>query len=385
MDGVAAPRDEAAPRRVGRIAVILSGWPRVSETFALNELLALRSAGLLGAIFATKPGDPRARQPGVDDLGPLVEVLPAGDPAEQGAAVAERVGGFGLAGVHGYFAHGPAAVASEAADRLGLPFGFSAHARDVRKVGPADLAARCARARLVLACNRDVAASLVALRARPRVVRHGVDVRRFADSPGRRGADGATRPGEVLRVLAVGRMVEKKGFDVLLDAVARTRRPVHLRLVGDGPLRPGLAAAAARLPGRHRAELLGLCTHDDLPQRYRWADVVAVPSIVDRAGDRDGLPNVVLEAMASGRPVLASDVAAIASAVLPGRTGWLVPPGDATALAAALDAVGAGAPDRLGGAARREATVRYDLKRCTETLCRVLERAYPPVRSGGQR
>ena len=103
-----------------------------------------------------------------------------------------------------------------------------------------------------------------------------------------------------------------------------------------------------------------------------------VPSVPDRIGDRDGLPNVVLEALASGRVVVASDVGDVASAVLPGRTGVLVPPGDAQALAGALELL-ARRPDwweRLGRQGRVHVEGRFELARCTERLGRVLERVY---------
>src|SRR5215213_6011652 len=106
---------EARPARPLRLAVVVSGWPRVSETFAVNELLALQRAGMLTAVFATKAGDPTLRQPGCGELAPLVEVLPPGDARAQGAIVARRLAGQGVAAVHGYFAHQPAAVAAEAA------------------------------------------------------------------------------------------------------------------------------------------------------------------------------------------------------------------------------------------------------------------------------
>ncbi|HEX9992050.1 MAG TPA: glycosyltransferase, partial [Acidimicrobiales bacterium] len=272
-----------------RLGVVVSGWPRVSETFALNELLALRRAGMLAAVFATKPGDPSLRQPGWDEIDPLVEVLPGGDVDAQAAVVAERLAGAGVAGVHGYFAHQPAAVAAAAAARLGVPYGFSAHALDVRKVPPAELAERAAGAAVVVSCNRETAASIEAAGTTPRLVAHGVDLDRFSPAP--------PPGGPVTSLLAVGRLVEKKGFDVLVEALALVDRPCRLRLVGDGPERPRLEAAVARLGLGDRVDLLGRRTHADLPALYAAADVVVVPSVVDANADRDGLPNVVLEAM----------------------------------------------------------------------------------------
>ena len=353
-----------------RIAVVVSGWPRVSETFALNELRALQRAGMLAGVFATKPGDLALVQPGVEELDPPAVVLSDGDAAAQGAELAGMLRGTGVTAVHGYFAHRPAEVAEAAAHLLGVPFGFSAHALDVRKVPGPELAARVAGAAVVVACNHDVAQSLEDAGSAPRLLPHGVDLELFhpADPPA----------GEELSVLAVGRFVEKKGFVDLIRAMSLAQRPMRLRLVGDGPLRADLEAAAVAWGVSGRVEFAGRCTHESLAAHYADADVVAVPSVVDRAGDRDGLPNVVLEAMACGRPVVASDVAAIASAVTDRVTGVLVPPADPVALAWALDELhdDPAARRRMGDAARREAVERFDLGRCADALCRTLERTY---------
>jgi glycosyltransferase involved in cell wall biosynthesis len=358
------------PARRPQVAVVVSGWPRVSETFALNELLALRRAGMLASVFATKPGDPSLRQPGATELDALVEVLPEVDAAAQAEVVAARLAGSGLDALHGYFAHQPAEVASLAARRLGVPYGFSAHALDVRKVSPDALAARAAGAAVVVSCNPDAAKSIARLGTTPLLVRHGVDVRRFHATP--------LPHGDEWVVLGVGRLVEKKGFDVLVDALGRVDRPWRLRLVGDGPERARLEAAAFALGVSDRVELLGRRTHDELPALYAAADVVAVPSVVDRNGDRDGLPNVVLEAMASARPVVASDVAAISTAVHNGVNGLLVPARDPDALAQSLTALhdDRALAGRLGCRARAHAEERFDLRRCADELCRTLERTY---------
>jgi hypothetical protein len=125
-----------------RVAIITSGFPRCSETFALGEMLALEERGSLAAIFATKPGDSSTLQPGCGRLMNRVRVLPAGTPAQQAAVVAQSLEGQVVSGIHGYFAHLPAEVARVAAKRIGVPFGFSTHARDARKISPLELADR---------------------------------------------------------------------------------------------------------------------------------------------------------------------------------------------------------------------------------------------------
>jgi glycosyltransferase involved in cell wall biosynthesis len=352
-----------------RVAVVLSGWPRLSETFALRELQALRDAGVLAAVFATKAGDDHVRQPGAAAID--VTVLPPGTPDEQATAASAALSGRGVTGVHGYFAHLPARVAALTAADLGVPYGFSAHALDVRKVEAHDLAARARGAATVLACNADVAASLRAVGATPDRIGHGVDTDRFRPPSWRR-----SRPE---RLLAVGRLVEKKGFDVLLAALARTAAPWQLDIVGDGPQWPRLHGLADRLGLRDRVRFVGPLTHDALPDAYRRADAVVVPSRVDGRRDRDGLPNVLLEAMASGRPIVASDVAAIGTAVRDGHTGVLVVPDDPDRLAAALDRihVDGALRERLGRAARLAAVAEHDHVACRRRFVEAIARAYP--------
>ena len=354
----------------GGIAMITSGFPRVSETFALNELLALERAGALGAIFATKPGDGRSPQPGAETLAGRVEVLSDPRPAAQVARVVARVHGGHVRAVHAYFAHAPAVVAERAAAALGVPFSFSAHARDIRKVPRGELTRRARAAACVVACNTDVADDLGTTGARVELIPHGVDLRRFTPTLPPRG--------EPLELLAVGRLVEKKGLGALLEAVAGLEAPFRLRIVGDGPLRGALERSIVDAGLYDRATLDGALTHRELPDAYAGANVVVVPSVQDAGGDRDGLPNVVLEAMASARPVVASEMAAIPAAVRDGDTGLLVPPGDPQALRAALERLASDPALRagMGVAARRRVERDFELGRCTRRLLDCLRDAY---------
>lgn len=353
-----------------QVAVVLSGFPRRSETFAVNELLALDDAGLLAAVFATKAGEGGVAQPGSARIAERVEMLAPGTAAEQAHAIAARLSGTAVSGVHGYFAHHPAEVAREAAAHLGVPFGFSVHARDARKVDPVELARRARAAACVVACNDDVTEDLRRVGAEPRLVPHGADLRRFAVATWERATP--------LRLLAVGRLVEKKGFDVLVQALADVRVPVRLRIVGEGPERKRLERTAAAAGIGDLVELVGPLTHAELPGEYAAAHAVVVPSVEDASGDRDGLPNVVLEAMASGRAVIGTDAGAIASAVAQDETGLVVPAGNAGALAQAIDALGHDLERcrRFGLAGRARAEACFDLDACTGRLCRLLEEAY---------
>jgi glycosyltransferase involved in cell wall biosynthesis len=352
-----------------RLVVIVSGFPRRSETFALAELAALDDRGMLAAVFSTKPGEDGLVQPAVRRLRRRVQQV-SGSPAAQAIEAAHRLAGMRVAGVHAYFAHAPAAVAADLARLLGVPFGFSVHARDARKVDRAELHDRARRAACVIACNSDVAAEFGGSGASVHIVPHGVDIKRFTAQQ--------RSPRDVLNFLAVGRLVEKKGFHVLLDALSRLKAAWRLRLVGAGSEHDRLAAQAEALGIADRVRFTGPATHDSLPYEYARTDVMVVPSICDRSGDRDGLPNVILEAMASGVAIVASDTGAIRSAVRHDFSGLLVPAGDSAALAAALTQLAA-APDarhRLGRAARDVAEREFDDRACTRRLASVLGEAY---------
>jgi glycosyltransferase involved in cell wall biosynthesis len=197
-----------------------------------------------------------------------------------------------------------------------------------------------------------------------------VDLRRFQPRP----LPAATE----LRLLAVGRLVEKKGFHTLLPAVGQLDVPWALRIVGEGPEQARLEQLIDQHGLRERVTLCGSMTHAQLPAEYAAAHVVVVPSVIDESGDRDGLPNVVLEAMASQRPVVASDVAAIATAVRDGETGVLVPPGDVAALADSLRDLAARPTwlQQLAANGRRRVEAEFELGHCTERFLDTLRTAY---------
>lgn len=220
------------------------------------------------------------------------------------------------------------------------------------------------RAAVITACSGDLARRAVALGApaeRIRVIPYGADGHTFRPAePGERErvrAAWGVAEGQAL-ILAVGRLVRKKGFDVLIRALPRVVQeagPVRLLIAGQGDLRGELERLAAALGVESLVAFPGAVERDRLPALFRSCDVLAVPSMHDERGNVDGLPNVVLEGMASGAAIVASDVAGIPQVIAPEETGLLVPEKDPAALAAALVRL-LRRPElraRLGGAARR--------------------------------
>jgi glycosyltransferase involved in cell wall biosynthesis len=219
------------------------------------------------------------------------------------------------------------------------------------------------RARLVTGSSPELVERVCALgfpAARSRVIPYGVDTARFSPDRGRRQIWrerlGIGEGAAVL--LGVGRMAAKKGFGVLAAALPRLLAALpelHVVLAGAGDLLPELAAATA--PWRERVHLPGAVLRDTLPDLYRTADLFVLPAVHDEKGNVDGLPNVILEAMASGLPVVASGISGIPLAVEDGASGLLVPERDVEALAAALRRLLADGQEarRLGERGRRKA------------------------------
>lgn len=268
--------------------------------------------------------------------------------------------------MHGHWVvPGGAIAAAAAGDR---PLVVSLHGSDVfvaERHAPVKRVARWVfgRARVVTACSDDLrtrAITLGAAREASITIPYGVDTGRFRPDPAARARMRAAWriPEDAELVVAAGRFVRKKGFEYLIDAIARLapERP-HLTLVlaGAGDLDTELRRRAAARSIAERVIFPGLLLQDDIGPALAAADVVAVPSVRDDAGNVDGLPNVVLEGLASGTPVVASPAGGIGTVVRDGVTGLLAPERDVDGLATAIarlldDAVLAG---RLGGEARR--------------------------------
>jgi glycosyltransferase involved in cell wall biosynthesis len=218
----------------------------------------------------------------------------------------------------------------------------------------------------VTACSADLGRRAVALGAaadRLEVVPYGVDVSRFKPEAGARAAARARlglSPDAPL-LFAAGRLVRKKGFEYLIDALplVESAAPVHLAIGGEGDLAGELRARAAGAKGR--IHFLGNLRQDEVGAWFAAADIAVVPSVRDDSGNVDGLPNTVLEALASGTPLVATAAGGIGSVIEDGRTGVIVPERDPRALAAALTGLLRDTARRhaLGEAGRTLVTTRF--------------------------
>ena len=230
--------------------------------------------------------------------------------------------------------------------------GTGLRARLLRRLGGAVERAVLRRADAVIvltARTREVIRGDGVPADRIHVIPSGFDPALFRSRPAAVGQHGRRAGGPCIGY--VGRLAPQKRPDVVVEAFGRMTRPARLVVVGDGPERSRIEALAARSPARERITLSGFVPHDAVPGILASLDVLVLPSAYEEMG------SVLVEAMASGVPVVASDVGGIPEVVRDGETGLLVPPGDATALAAALDRLAADGDlrDRLARAARRQA------------------------------
>ncbi len=256
----------------------------------------------------------------------------------------------GIGHIHAHWAHTATAVAMHAAALLGVGFSFTGHANDlfVHRVG---LLAKVRRARFVVCISefhRQFYLEMGADPARLPVVYCGIDTARFGPE------SGAPAAGPV--IVAVGRLVEKKGFHHLIEACALLRdRGVDFRCViaGSGPDLDRLRAQVERAGLADRVELPGQTVlQEGLPGLLRSARLTALPCVRDRDGDMDGLPQVLIEAMACGVPAVSTVLVGIPDLVRDGDNGLLVAPGDVPALADALQDL-LGDPERSVALGRR--------------------------------
>lgn len=238
--------------------------------------------------------------------------------------------------IHAHFVDRAATVALVASRLLDTRYSATAHANDIY-VDPVLLPEKIAGAKFVATCtgyNKSHLENIAGSRQKGkiRLIYHGLDVRQYANDPD------AIRNG-LPTILSVGQLKEKKGFIYLIDACRRLRdegRSFQCIIVGEGPLRTALEAEIERADLQNIVRLCGAMSHQEVIEQYRQATVFALPCILSADGDRDGIPNVILEAMAMGLPAVSTRHSGIPEVITDGYNGRLVPPQDGAALASAL-------------------------------------------------
>lgn len=363
----AGPSSEGRERMAG----VYYRPARMSETAALSvlSLLARHPWGvvkLLMLILHTAVSCPREA---VTLLGNLHTI----------GSFAEHLEQENVAHIHAYFMSWPAAVALGVSVVTGRSFSLGAHARDVF-VEAGDVVRKVSRSTFVIACNRQAITHLEgqlssATCRKLKLIHHGIDI---DGKEGCRPKRDRPPPEAGSRILGVGRLIPKKGFADLLQALALLvkRNPqVRLTLIGAGPEQQSLRHLTEELSLHHCVEFLGWQPPASVRQWLGVADVLVVPSVVADDGDRDGIPNVILEAFVAGVPVLATSLPSIGEVIRDRWNGLLVRPGDVPRMASALRRLLA---DRALGvrlARRAHATVveHFDIRETTEQLAHLFQ------------
>lgn len=363
------------------VAIILKGYPRLSETFIAQEIRALEIRGFKLCLFSLrKPTDPTSH-PIHGEIEAPVYYLPEyvrddrsrvfrawlsvrKNPGYQQAwrtflgdlkrdFSRNRMRRFAQALVlanempssvqhyYSHFMHTPASVTYYASLINQKPWSISAHAKDIWTIEDWEKKEKIASAEWLVTCtsaNVDHLRQLADEPERVSLLYHGLDFDRFPDierRPGQRDGSDIENP---VRIISVGRAVNKKGYDFLLDALADLPAQIHWRFshIGGGELLEQLQARAIELKLENRIDWLGALPQTDVLAQYRQADLFVLPSRISNNGDRDGLPNVLMEAQSQRLACLSTDISGIPELIDHAKTGWLVPQKDSAALKRAL-------------------------------------------------
>jgi len=371
----------SSPQVVGCVAFILKGYPRLSETFIAQEILALEQRGLDILIVSLRHPTDRASHPIHQLIRAPLLYLPEylyQEPRRlwRGWRRSRRRSGYSLAlrawladlrrdptpnrirrlgqamvlaaelpanvdHLHAHFLHTPASVARYAGLMVGLGWTVSAHAKDIWTLPAWEKRTKLAEADWIVTCTEAGRSHLASISPRPHTVAlcyHGLDMERFPPAPPRSGnRDGSDAEHPVI-LLSVGRAVAKKGYDDLLAALALLPAGLEWLFVhiGGGVQGTALVRQAKRLGLARRIEWRGAMTQPDVLASYRQADVFILASKVVKDGDRDGLPNVLIEAQSQRVACVATNVSGIPELIEHRVTGLLAPPGNPLALAQAI-------------------------------------------------
>ena len=403
-----------------KLVVILKGYPRLSETFIAQELLGLEKAGFEMTLISMRHPTDKKRHPVHDEITSPVCYLPEylhqeplrvlhalwsatrrpGFRSALRMLIADlrrdktrnRVRRFGQAAVlaaelpggidwlHAHFIHTPASVAYYASEMTGLGWSCSAHAKDIWISPDWELTEKLASMSWGVTCTRSGLERLQSLggpKSHVHLSYHGLDLSRFATFESQRPMTDGSDASHPVRLLSVGRAVEKKGFDILLQALKQLPADLHWRLdhVGGGTLSSVLNDLAKSLGLADHITWHGALAQEDVLQLYRQSDVFALACRVAPDGDRDGLPNVLVEASSQGLVCLSTNISGVPELLEDGQNGVVIPPDDPDALSHSLEMLirDPALRHKLGAAAEQRVRREFDFQNSVDQLSDLFE------------
>ncbi|MGW8193437.1 MAG: glycosyltransferase [Desulforhopalus sp.] len=364
------------------LGYILKGYPRISETFISNEILLLEKLGFTLRLFSMRQPRESFSHPSVKKIRAKVDYLPTELLPEFSRLLLPNIflavkkphhyrrclrtalhgvvrgrelatlkhllqAGFltnkhllpddGIVQLHGHFAHSPTSVTMFASLLSDIPFSFTAHAKDIYTSDKTKLRNKIERAGFVVTCTRHNQEYLQKLSTTCTTpiycIYHGIDLKLFQNN------DQRHETVEPFKILTVARLTEKKGLPTVYKALALlAKRGVrfHHTLIGDGDDRDKILSLISALGLNDSCRWLGTRTHEEVLKHFKESDLFVLGCEVAANGDRDGIPNVLVESLAMGVPALSTRVSAIPEILIDGKTGMLVPPGNPERLAVGM-------------------------------------------------
>ncbi|MDQ3687735.1 MAG: glycosyltransferase family 4 protein [Acidobacteriota bacterium] len=392
-----------------RVGYVVKRYPRFSETFIVNEILAHERAGLEVEVFALYPPNDTHFQNAISKVRAPVTYLPSavkivdfwaaleaagavlpgfweqleharGDAARdvyQAASLAHLAHAREIQHLHAHFASMATSVARLAARFAGIPYTFTAHAKDIfhESVVPEDLRRKLEEAAGIVTVSefnlQFLSENYGTAAGRVERIYNGLDLDGFPyQSPGERPP----------RIISVGRLVEKKGFGDLIEAcaiLAGRKVDFTCQIIGTGELESDLRRQIESARLQSHVELTGPRPQSEVIELVQSAAVFAAPCVIGTDGNRDGLPTVLLEAMALGTPCVSTDVTGIPEVLRDGETGLMTPQHDPATLADVLEGllVNPALRVHLAQAARRLIEAEFDVHRNAACVREMFQRA----------
>lgn len=364
------------------LGYILKGYPRISETFISNEILLLEKMGFKLRLFPMRQPRESFCHASVKEIKAKVDYLPTelfldfsrlispniflavkrpanylktlnyaaeGIRNQKGLATLKHLLQAGyltnnvllkdenIVHLHGHFAHSPTSVTLFASLLSGTPFSFTAHAKDIYTSKKDKLKRKIDRARFVTTCtshNEEYLKNLAGNSSTPiSCIYHGIDIGMFHHQKQK------IHPTPPYQLLTIARLTEKKGLPTLYRALKILHEqnfPFNHTLIGDGDDKEKILTLISSLTLNKICKWIGTQPHEEVLRHFRKSDLFVLACEIAQSGDRDGIPNVLVESLAMGVPALSTEVSAIPEILLNGKTGLTVPPSDPEALAQAI-------------------------------------------------